>query len=76
MIDIFGFTYNGVHSSLYGCFYTPTATEQGRDMPPYSVEDIEVDGRDGGYYVGSTVKPREFNLDCFVEDITTEMKAG
>lgn len=55
-----GFTYNGVHSSVYRCHYIPSATEQGRDTLPYEVEDLEVAGRDGGYYVGNNVKPRDF----------------
>lgn len=55
-----GFTYNGIHSSAFGCCYIPNAADQGRDTAAYEVEDLEVAGRDGGYYVGNNVKPREF----------------
>lgn len=71
-----GFTFSGVHSSKFGCYYIPSAAEQGKAMPPFSVAELDVDGRDGGYYAGNTVKAREFNLECFVEDITCEMLAG
>ncbi len=55
-----GFSFAGMHSSQFGCCYIPSPLDQGREMPGFVVEDIEVDGRDGEYYVGNRVKPRDF----------------
>lgn len=43
-----GFQYNGIHSQMFGCHYAPSAAEQGRDMPAYDVEDLDIGGVDGG----------------------------
>lgn len=45
---MFGFTYCGVHSGSLSCYYVPAPAEQGRDMPAYTVEELEAAGRDGG----------------------------
>lgn len=39
-------------------------------MEDYEISDLTPDNRDGGYYIGSRVKPREFELECYFEDIT------
>jgi hypothetical protein len=56
-----GFTYNGIHSSTYGCNYIPSAINKGRDMSVYTVDDIDREGADGGYYIGNEVNPRDFS---------------
>lgn len=36
----------------------------------YDTHDLEVDGHDGGYWYGTTVKPKVFELECYFEEIT------
>jgi hypothetical protein len=58
---MYGFTYNGIHSRTYGCYFVPSAIERGSDMSSYIVTDIDLNGRDGGYYIGNEVNPRDFS---------------
>lgn len=69
-----GFSYNGVHSSAFNCFYVPPAAGRGGDMEDYDIVDQQVDGRDGGYYVGDRVEARDFTLECYFEDISLNMR--
>lgn len=39
-------------------------------MADYSVSSLTDDARNGGYYIGARVEPREFSLDCYFEEIT------
>lgn len=64
-----GFTYRGIHCSSYGCYYIPSESNMGTRMEEYKVDSIEIEGKDGGYYYGSTVSPRVFQLECFFENI-------
>ena len=43
-------------------------------MTEYETTDTDYESRDGGYFYGNRVKPKEFSLSCYFEDITTEMK--
>lgn len=65
-----GFTFGGVHSSSLGCYYHPDAKDRGDRMADYSVSSLTDDARNGGYYIGARVEPREFSLDCYFEEIT------
>lgn len=65
-----GFSFAGIHTSELGCWYHPDAQTRGDDMEEFEISDLTSDSRDGGYYIGSRVKPREFELDCYFEDIT------
>ncbi len=65
-----GFTFAGTHSSAYGCWYIPDAKDRGGDMEDYEISELLPDNRDGGYYAGVRVKPRDFELDCYFEEIT------
>lgn len=56
-----GFSFAGVHSSTFGCYYHPDAKARGDGMAEYDVEELTADGRDGGYYVGARVKPKVFD---------------
>ena len=71
-----GFTFAGVHSSALGCWYRPAAKARGDDMPDFEISDLNPESRDGGYYIGSRVRPREFDLDCYFEDVTEETLVG
>lgn len=55
-----GFSFAGIHSSTFGCYYHPDAKARGDGMPEYEVEELTPDGRDGGYYIGARVKPKVF----------------
>ena len=64
-----GFTYNGVHSSKYGLYYTMTWDEKWFSDAEYEVYDADVDWKHGGYYYGSRAKVRVFTLKCYFEEI-------
>lgn len=65
-----GFTYNGKHSSIFGCFYIPNETDRWFASPDFEVYESSDAGKDGGYYYGTKAKIRVFTLQCFFEDIT------
>lgn len=44
------------------------------DRGQYQVYDQDADFHDGGVYYGSTMKTREFQLDCYYEDIKIKTK--
>lgn len=66
---MFGFTYNGVHSSQFGLYYTQTPDEKWFNDPEYDVYDTNVDWRHGGYYFDSKAKKRTFTIKCYFEEI-------
>lgn len=65
-----GFSFAGIHTRDLGCWYHPDAQAKGDDMEEYEISDLTPDNMDGGYYIGSHIKPRIFELDCYFEDIT------
>lgn len=65
-----GFTYNGVRCDEMNVWYVPDAEDNWFASPDFSVEEEEVNGRNGGYYYGNRVKIRTFSLKCFYEDVT------
>lgn len=65
-----GFRYNGVHIEDMHCQYVPDADVRGDVMGAYTVHDEDMDGRNGGVWFATTVKPRVFNLACVYEEIT------
>lgn len=69
-----GFTYNGIHSSLFNCYYIPNQTDRWFASPEFTVYEKDVLGRDGGYYYGNKAKIRTLSLKVFFEDITVEMR--
>lgn len=69
-----GFTYNGIHCSEQGCEYIPKENERWFASPEYSVNQDELDSRDGGYFYGSNVKIRKFEQECFYENITLQQR--
>lgn len=66
---MFGFTYNGIHSSQFGLYYTRTPEDKWFNDAEYDVYDTNVDWRHGGYYFDSKAKTRTFTLKCFFEEI-------
>ena len=66
---MFGFTYNGRHSSEFGLYYKRTAEDKWFKDPEYDVYDANIDWKHGGYYYGSRLKVRTFTIECFFEEI-------
>lgn len=71
---MFGFTYNGRHSSEFGLYYKQTAEDKWFKDPEYDVYDANIDWRHGGYYYGSRVKVRTFTIECFFEEIDVQTR--
>lgn len=69
-----GFRYNGIHSDFFSCYYIPDESTLFDDKVDFEVYDDEPGWKSGGLYYGTRVKPREFVLSCFFEDITREQK--
>ena len=69
-----GFTYNGIHSSKFNCYYIPDAADRWFSSPDFEVYEKEVPGRDGGYTYGSRAKIRTISLKMYFEDITIEKR--
>lgn len=69
-----GFSYNGLHSSLFSVYYIPDESALFDDQADFEVFDEEPNWRDGGVYYGNRVKQREFSLSCYFEDVTREQK--
>lgn len=65
-----GFTFDGIHTSQQQCYYTPDAKARGELTADFEVSDLNDDARNGGYFIGTRVKPREFSLECYFEEIT------
>lgn len=71
---MYGFTYNGISSSLYGCYLAEDASDIWRPDAAFTVYDEDPAWHDGGYYYGNKVKARTFTLNCYYEDITIETR--
>lgn len=70
-----GFSYRGKNIGDFGeIYYAPDASERGEYALPYKVDEQEINGRDGAYYYGNHVEPREFNLRCYYEELTQQTK--
>lgn len=64
-----GFSFNGIHSSVFGLYYIPNADDKWFSDPEYDVYDIDVGWKNGGYYFDSKTKNRTFTIKCFFEEI-------
>lgn len=71
---MFGFTYNGVHSSYFGLYYTMSPEDKWFNDPDYDVYDDDIDWRNGGYYYASKAKNRTFTIKCLFEEIDIATK--
>lgn len=70
-----GFSYRGKNIGDFGdIYYIPDADERGDYALPYEVSEQELNGRDGAYYYGNRVEPREFALRCYYENLTQKDK--
>lgn len=64
------FSFCGVDISEYGLYYVPKPEDIFVWGEEYETHDLTVSGYDGGYWFGTTVKPKEFELECYFEEIT------
>lgn len=71
-----GFSFCGVHCSRYGIGFIPSAAKRTQSTPEFKPITMTVAGKAGGYSFGNQVEIREFSLECFFEDITTETYEG
>lgn len=69
-----GFTYNGIHSSRFSCYYIPDASDRWYASPDFEIYEEEVVGRPGGYTYGTRTKIRTMSLKVYYEDITIETR--
>lgn len=63
------FSYCGINSETFGCYYVPNASTRFDDRADYDVYDDEADWHDGGVYYGNRLKKRQFELNCYYEQI-------
>lgn len=68
------FSYCGISSDTYGVYWVPNETTRFEDRVDYDVYADDSEWHDGGVYYGNKVKPREFSLDCYYEDIDRKTK--
>lgn len=71
-----GFKYKGRHCEQMDLHYAPGPDEIRNRMESYSVSTQQAAGRDGGYYLGATANMREFELECYFEEITEKQYAA
>lgn len=64
------FSFSGINISHFGVHYAPDRPDWHIWDDDYSVVNKTVDSQDGGQWYGSSVRPKEFNLRCYFEDIT------
>lgn len=64
-----GFTFCGVHSSVFGCWYLPPAERFAQMAAPFETYTESVLGKHGGYYFGNRLLPRDFELACYYEEL-------
>ena len=70
-----GFSYRGKNIGEFGdIYYAPRESERGEYALPFDVSEQKINGRDGAYYYGNHVEPREFTLRCFYENLTQQNK--
>lgn len=64
------FSFCGIDVSTYGLHYAPKPKNIFVWDSDYKTHTLEADSYDGGYYFGSTVKPKVFELECYFEELT------
>ena len=66
---IYGESFYRTYCSAQGCYYRPSPKSCGDEMEDYNISDSQTDSREGSYYIGTRVLPREFELDCYFEEM-------
>ncbi len=64
-----GFTFDGIDIADLGLEYVPDNQNTYVYKPSqWNMNEESFDGHDGGYFYGTTVKPKDFTLRCIYED--------
>ena len=66
------FSFNGVSCTEMGLTYVPSRKNVTPNLTDITVVDATPTYRHGGYYFGYQVKPKEFILECFAEEINRQ----
>lgn len=71
--DFIGFSFDGIHSSELGIVRTSEGSRYNDNLLP-NIQDstVEVPGKDGMYYFGSSFKQREFNISIAFDSLTED----
>ena len=68
-----GFTFAGHHSSEFGLTVVSDGSRYHQNLSGnFSDTVLTVPGKNGGYYFGTQINTRDFNIDCAFDDITTQ----
>lgn len=63
------FSFNGVSCTEMGLTYIPSRKNVTPNLAKVDIIDSEPTYRHGGYYFGYHTKPKEFQIECFAEEI-------
>ena len=66
------FSFNGHRCTEFGLHYIPGSRERWLSAPEWSTMEETVTGRPGGYWYGTELGVREFDLPCYFEDVSIE----
>ena len=67
-----GFTFDGRHSSEFGLLVVSDGSRYHQNLSSqFSDSVIQVPGRNGGYYFGTQLGMKDFQINCVYDDMTT-----
>ena len=70
-----GFTFDGRHSSEFGLLVVSDGSRYHQNLFSNFSDNIQsVPGRNGGYYFGTQLGMKDFEINCAFDDMTTHMK--
>jgi phage-related protein len=68
-----GFTFNDIHSSVFGITRTSDGTRSNQNLAPMRTDEtMEVPGADGAIYIGSTFEKAEFTINYAFDSVTED----
>lgn len=67
---MYGFTFNGIHSSEFGVEYIPDAAARWWDDAEFEIYKKDVPWKNGGYWYGNAASMRSIDLNCYFEEIS------
>lgn len=70
-----GFSFAGIHCDEMQCELGNNDASMHSFMENFTVISETVDGYDGAYYVGETVREKEFNIQLFVDEVADDALA-
>lgn len=69
-----GFTFDGRHSSEFGLLVVSDGSRYHQNLSSdFSDTIVQVPGRNGGYYFGTQLSMKNFDINCAYEEMTTHM---